>query len=160
MTLQKEKKNISDWWREHFIGLLNRLSTVDPAVLDQIPHKPTINSIDLLPTMEVVEKAIKQSSSNKAPGMDSIPVEIYKGMGPVTLEMFHSLLIYIWEEDDMPKISKMQQLLHSLKIRIVKLTVENSGESPSSTAGKILSHAILNFLITSSSEEYLIRGTV
>ena len=101
MTLLKKKKSISDQWREHFSGLLNRPSIVCPAVLDQISQKSTINSLDLPPTMEEVGKGINQSSSNKALGMDIIPAEIYKAAGPVTLEMFHSLLINIWEEDDM-----------------------------------------------------------
>ena len=78
MILLKKKKNINDQWREHYSGLLSRPSTVDPAVLDQIPQKLTMNSIDLPPTIEEVEKAINQSSCNKVPRMDRISVEIYK----------------------------------------------------------------------------------
>ena len=103
MTLLKEKKNINDQWREDFSGLLNSLSTVDPGLLDQIPQKPTINSVDFPPTMEEVEKAINQISSNKDPAMNRIPVEIYKAAGPVTLKMFDGLLINIWADTDMPK---------------------------------------------------------
>ena len=95
MTLLMEQTNINVQWTEHFSGLLNRPSTVDPAVLDYIPQKPTINSLDLPPKMEEVEMAIKQSSSNKALGMDRIPAEIYNEAGPVTLETFHGLLINI-----------------------------------------------------------------
>ena len=36
-TLLKEKSSINVRWREHFSTLLNRPSTVDPTVLDQIP---------------------------------------------------------------------------------------------------------------------------
>ncbi|XP_022796245.1 uncharacterized protein LOC111334693 [Stylophora pistillata] len=53
--------------------------------------------------MEEVQKAIKQTSSGKAPGKDGIPAEIYKAAGPATLNAFHSLLYSIWEEEDIPQ---------------------------------------------------------
>ena len=46
-SLLKEKSIINARWREHFSTLLNRPSTVDPTVLDQIPQKPVITSLDL-----------------------------------------------------------------------------------------------------------------
>ena len=48
-TLLKEKSSINARWREHFSTLLNRPSTVDPTVLDQISQKPVITSLDLPP---------------------------------------------------------------------------------------------------------------
>ena len=39
-ALLKEKSSINTRWREHFSTLLNKPSTVDPTVLDQIPQKP------------------------------------------------------------------------------------------------------------------------
>ena len=48
-TLLKEKSSINARWNEHLSTLLNRPSTVDPTVLDQIPQKPAITSIDLPP---------------------------------------------------------------------------------------------------------------
>ena len=53
-TLLKEKSSINARWREHFSTLLNRPSTVDPTVLDQIPKKPMITSLDLPPTIDEV----------------------------------------------------------------------------------------------------------
>ena len=41
-TLLKEKSSINTRWRQHFNTLLNRPSTVDPNVLDQIPQKLVI----------------------------------------------------------------------------------------------------------------------
>ena len=58
-TMLKEKSSINARWREHFSTLLNRLSTVDPTVLNQIPQKPMITSLDLPPTIDEVSKAIK-----------------------------------------------------------------------------------------------------
>ena len=44
-TLLKEKSSINARWREHFSTRLNRPSTVDPTVLDQIPQEPVITSL-------------------------------------------------------------------------------------------------------------------
>ncbi len=54
-----------------------------------IPQKPIVYSFDLPPTMDEVLKAIKQTSSGKAPGMDGLPAGVYKAAGPVALETFH-----------------------------------------------------------------------
>ena len=102
-ALLKEKSSNNTRWREHFSTLLNRPSTVDPTVLDQIPQKPVTTSLDLPPTIDEVSKAIRQTSSGKYPGMDEIPAEIFKSAGPVALEALHSLLTSIWEEEDVPK---------------------------------------------------------
>ena len=75
-TLLKEKSSINARWREHFSTMLNRPSTVDPTVLDQISQKPVITSLDLPPTIDEISKAIRQTSSENSPGMDGIPAEI------------------------------------------------------------------------------------
>ena len=53
--------------------------------------------------MDEAEKESNQSSSNKAPGIDRIPAEIYRAVGPVMLETFHTLLINTWQKEDMLK---------------------------------------------------------
>ena len=40
-------------------------------------------SLDAIPTMEEVQKAIHQLASGKAPGLDFIPAEVYKEGGTV-----------------------------------------------------------------------------
>ncbi|KAL8580618.1 hypothetical protein ACOMHN_046821 [Nucella lapillus] len=96
-TLLKEKSAINERWREHFSTLLNRPSTVSSEALDQIPQRPTMDSLDAPPTMEEVTKAIHQTSSGKATGMDGIPAEFFKAAGPVALEAFHGVLCSIWD---------------------------------------------------------------
>ena len=149
-TLLKEKSSIKARWREHFSTLLNRPSTVDPTVLDQIPQKPVITSLDLPPTIDEVLKAIRQTGSGKSPGMFGIPAEIFKSAGPVALEALHSLLNSIWEEEDVAKESRNVTFVSLFKKR-----GNYQGISLLSVAGKILARAILNRLTTNISEENL-----
>ena len=133
--------------------LLNRPSTVDPTVLDQIPQKPVITSLDLPPTIDEVSKAIRQTSSL---GMDGIPAEIFKSAGPVALEALHSLLISIWEEEDVPKEFRNATFVSLFKNRGSKTDCVNyRGISLLFVSGKILARVILNRLITNISEENL-----
>ncbi|KAL8594077.1 hypothetical protein ACOMHN_016456 [Nucella lapillus] len=102
-ALLKVKKAMNERWREHFSTLLNRHSTDSNEALDQIPQRPTLDSLDLPPSLEEVHKAIQLTSSGKAPGKDGIPAEFFKTVGPVALDTFHNLLCSIWEEEDMPQ---------------------------------------------------------
>ncbi|KAK3881916.1 hypothetical protein Pcinc_009180 [Petrolisthes cinctipes] len=49
--------SITERWREHFSTLLNRPSTVDPSGLDAIAEKPTLEKLDLPPSLEEITKA-------------------------------------------------------------------------------------------------------
>ena len=126
-TLLKEKSTIKTSWREHFSTLLNRPSTVGPIVLDQIPQKPVITSLDLPPTIDEILKAIRQTSSGKSPGMDGIPAEIFKSAGPVALKALHSLLTSIWEERMCPKNSGMPHSSPCSRTGAVRPTVATTG---------------------------------
>ena len=143
-------------WREHFSTLLNRPSAVDPTVLDQIPQKPVITSLDLPRAIDKVLKAIRQTCSGKSPGVDGIPAEVFKSAGPVALEALHSLLTSIWEEEDVSKEFRSVTFVSLFKNRSRKTDCgDYRGISLLSVAGKILARVILNRLITNISEENL-----
>ena len=155
-TLLKEKSSINARWREHFSILLNRPSTVNPIVLDQIPQKPVITSLDLPHTIDEVSKAIRQASSGKSPGMDAIPAEIFKSVGPAALEALHSLLASIWEEEDVPKEFRNATFVSLFKDRGSKTDCGNyQSISLLSVTGKILARVTVNRRITNISEEDL-----
>ena len=142
-TLLKEKSNINARWREHFSTLLNRPSTVDPTVLDQIPQKPVITSLDSPLTIDEVSRAIRQTRSGKSPEMGGIPAEIFKSAGPVALEALHSLLTSIWEEDDVSKEFRNTSVVSLFKNRGSKTDCSNhQGISLLSVARKILARVI------------------
>jgi len=155
-TLLKEKSAINERWREHFSTLLNRPSSVSNDALEQIPQRPTIDSLDLPPTLDEVKKAIHQTSSGKAPGMDGIPAEVYKATGPIALATFHSIIHCIWEDVAIPQEFRDATIVSLYKNKGSKSDCGNyRGISLLSTAGKILARIILNRLITSVSEANL-----
>ena len=89
--------------------------------------------------MHEVLKAIKQTSSGKAPGMDRIPAEIYKSIGAVTLKTFHDLLTSIWKEEELPKDFRDATVISLFKNKGSKTDCSNyRGISLLSIAGKEL----------------------
>ena len=70
-TLLKEKNGINARWREHFSTLLNRPSTVDPTVLDQIPQKPVIISLDLPPPSLLPQRTMKFRRQSDRPAREN-----------------------------------------------------------------------------------------
>ena len=86
--LIKDQEGVRNRWAEHFSTLLNRPSTVDSTPLEQVPQQPTLNDLDLPPSMDELTKAIKQTNSGRASGKDGIPAEIYKAAGPRAMRTF------------------------------------------------------------------------
>ncbi|XP_076028443.1 uncharacterized protein LOC143017538 [Oratosquilla oratoria] len=155
-TLLKEKRSINARWREHFCALLNRPSTVESDALDLITQKSTVHCLDLPPTMEEVMKAISQTNSGKAPGMDGIPAEIFKSVGPVALKSFFSLLTNIWEDEEIPKELRNATVISLFKNKGSKTDCGNyRGISLLPIAGKILARVMVNRLVIHVSEDNL-----
>uniref|UniRef100_A0A5F8GYV1 Reverse transcriptase domain-containing protein n=1 Tax=Monodelphis domestica TaxID=13616 RepID=A0A5F8GYV1_MONDO len=155
-TLIKDKKGISNRWKEDFSRLLNRLSSVDQSALDQIPQNHTFEQLDVPPSIEEVQKAIKQMSAGKAPGKVRIPTEVYKALNGKALQAFHIVLTSIWEEEGMPPELRDASIIALYKNKVTRTACDNyRGISLLSTAGKILAHVILNRLLSSVSEQNL-----
>ncbi|KAI8479243.1 hypothetical protein Bbelb_430220 [Branchiostoma belcheri] len=73
----------------------------------QHPQKTHHRFSRRLPTLQELNVAIQQTSAGKAPGKDSIPADIFKAMGPIALDSFHTLLTNIWEGKTCPRTSEM-----------------------------------------------------
>ena len=93
-------------------------------------------------------KAIKLLSSDKAPGSDAIPAEIYKAGGPVVAEKLSYARSYftLCREKKPPlKNSRMQQLsTYSKEKGNPQVCDSHRGISLLSIAGKILARVLLN----------------
>ncbi|KAK4291161.1 hypothetical protein Pmani_035991 [Petrolisthes manimaculis] len=68
-----------------FNSVLNRPSTINDEAINRLRQEPINEELDIPPSSEEVSKAIKQLSSGKAPGPDSIPAEVYISGGPTLL---------------------------------------------------------------------------
>ena len=79
--LLTDKKEILKRWAEHFNSLLNHDSSMCNDAINSISQHPILQVLDELPSLQEVNKAIKQISSGEAPGADGIPAEIYKHGG-------------------------------------------------------------------------------
>ena len=78
-TLITDKDDILKRWAEHFDSVLNRPSVINDEVINRLPQIPTNEAlVDTIPTREELLKASSQLSSDKAPGSDNIPAEVYK----------------------------------------------------------------------------------
>ncbi|VDM03015.1 unnamed protein product [Schistocephalus solidus] len=69
-------------WAEHFRRVLNCSSAISDAAIDRLTQVDTNHDLDLPPFLPETILAVQQTSSEKAPGSDAIPSEVYKHGGP------------------------------------------------------------------------------
>ena len=70
-------KRVVARWSEHFQKLLNVPGDIDHEVLVNIPQRIIKTSLDEIPTMDEMAKAITGLNVGKAPtGGDGIPAEV------------------------------------------------------------------------------------
>ena len=145
--LVTEKQEILQRWAEHFSNILNATSSFDDETINRLPQVLTNDTLDDLPSIAEVNKAIQQISSGKSPGPDSIPAEIYKAGGPVLTEQLHQVFTNIWVNETMPQDFKDASIVHLYKRKGNRQSCDNHrGISLLSIAGKILARILLNRL--------------
>ena len=66
--------------------------------------------------------------SNKAPGPDGIPSEIWKSSETLA-EHLHTILQHVWEKEDVPQQFKDANIVTIWKRKGPKVTVITTGES-------------------------------
>ncbi|KAK2193729.1 hypothetical protein NP493_7g03010 [Ridgeia piscesae] len=75
METFSDSKRVVARWSEHFQKLLNVPGDIDHEALDNIPQRVTKISLDEIPTMAELARAIPGLKDGKAPGRDGIPAE-------------------------------------------------------------------------------------
>ena len=76
-------------WSEHFQKLLNVPGDIDHEALDNTPQRITKTSLDEIPTMDEMVRAIAGLTDGKAPRGDGIPAEVWKHGGDNLLSRLH-----------------------------------------------------------------------
>ena len=78
MEAFSDSKRVVARWSEHIQKLLN---DIDHEALDNIPQRITKTSIDEIPTMDKMTRAIAGLKDGKAPGGYGSPAEVWKHGG-------------------------------------------------------------------------------
>ena len=146
-TLITDKEKVLERWAEHFNSVLNRPSVINDEAIDRLPQVPVDETMDAIPTLDEIQKAVHLLSSGKAPGLDSIPAEVYKEGGMALTEKLHQLFQLIWQHDTVPQDFKDASIIHLYKRKGNRQACDNHrGISLLSIAGKILARVLLNRL--------------
>ena len=144
----EDREGILSRLAEHFHGVLNQPSTIDPSVLDVIPDWDTAHGLMEPPDTNEVHRAVNQMASGKAPGSDELPPELFKSGGPVIIDKLLSLYTSIWSNGTVPQEFKNAQIVHIFKRRGDRSVCDDHGGiSLLSIPGKILARIILNRLV-------------
>ena len=147
--LLTDNEAINKRWSEHFEQLLNRPSSIDPSVIEEIPERPLCTDLDDLPTENEVEEAIKELQCGKAAFPDGIPPEVFKTGGQLLVKKLTEFLCMCRKDGCLPQDLKDARIVRLYKGKGDKSSCDNyRGISLLSIAGKILCKVILNRLNT------------
>ncbi|KAM6958857.1 rho guanine nucleotide exchange factor 2-like [Aplochiton taeniatus] len=114
----RDNEAINTRWREHFQKLLNRNTTADLEVINQISQRPVRGGMEEPPSVAEAQDAVRSLKNNKAARPDGIAAEILKGVGQELLHHIHALLLKIWGKEILSnygfpdKFVGMLRLLH------------------------------------------------
>ena len=146
-VLITDPSKVLDRWAEHFQGVLNQDTDFDMSVLHELRQYDVDEDLDDIPTLEEVQKSIKQLSSGKAPGADGIPPEIYKHGGEAVAKQLLQIIIQIWQSGAAVQDFRDATIIHLYKSKGDRSCCDNHrGISLLCIAGKILMRLILNRL--------------
>ena len=96
--------------------------------LAKVHQEPIQEHLAITLSLHEVQAAIQAMKSNKAPGPDGIPAEIWKSSEALA-EQLHKLLAHIWEKEDVPQQFKDANVVTIWKKRDQKVTATITGES-------------------------------
>ena len=114
-SLLIDKEAILKRWAEHFDGVRNRPSSINDEAINRLPQMECNPLLDELPTVSETVKAMTLLSSDKAPGSDAIPAEIYKAGGPPVAEKLTELYHIMWRKEAIPQEIKDATIIHLFK---------------------------------------------
>nr|XP_014348156.1 PREDICTED: uncharacterized protein LOC106704818 [Latimeria chalumnae] len=146
-TILTDRKEQLDRWTEHYKELYSKDDIICDTALAAIPQLPMMQELDQTPTLEDVEKAIKEIAPGKAAGNDQIPPELLKAGGRKLASDIHALLCTCWEESHIPQDLKDAKIITLYKNKGDRADYNNyRGISLLSVVGKVLARVMLKRL--------------
>ncbi|KAL8581920.1 hypothetical protein ACOMHN_010294 [Nucella lapillus] len=119
--LLTDNEAINRRWSEHFEQLLNRPSSIDPNVIEQIQSRPLQMELDDPPTNDGVARAIAQLQCGKSAGPDDIPPEVFKAGSQPLIQKFTAFLCMCC----LPQDLKDARIVHLYKGKGDKSSCDN-----------------------------------
>uniref|UniRef100_A0A2C9KJZ6 Reverse transcriptase domain-containing protein n=1 Tax=Biomphalaria glabrata TaxID=6526 RepID=A0A2C9KJZ6_BIOGL len=101
--LLTDKDEILKRWAEHFEKVLKTPSIINEVAIDRLQQVPINEKMDDPHMLKETDLAIQQLAHGKAPGSDSIPIEVYKKGGLALIERLHELFFIMWEQESIPQ---------------------------------------------------------
>ena len=148
METFSDSKIVVARWSEHFQKLLNVPGDIDHEALDNIPQRITKTSLDAIPTMDEMARAIASLIDIKAHGGDGIPAEVWKHGGDNLFSRLHQLITNAWETGYVPQTWKDGSIVTIYKKGDRTDCGNYRGISLLSIARKIFARILLNRLPT------------
>lgn len=145
----KEKEKQLTRWNEHFQDVLNQPNTVQLCSLASIDPNliaPNPDVFDGPPNQQEIKDAICQLKNRKSPGEDSIPAELLKAGGNVSVERLESLFQNIWKSKAVPQDWRNAVIVPLYKKGSKSECNNYRGISLLSVPGKVLTRIICNRL--------------
>jgi len=141
-TLLMKMEDQLQRWMRHFESVLNR------PVPSQLPD-PRPADVPLSINTEPISRgeirtALTQQKNAKAPGVDKIPLEALKEVGPCTVEALHRIFNFVWEKEEIPDNWKRGLLVKLAKKGDLSLCGNWRGIMLLSIPSKVLTQVILN----------------
>ena len=148
METVSDSKRVVARWSEHFQKLLNVPGDIDHEALENIPQRIIKTSLDEIPTMDEMARAIAGMKDGKTPGGDGIPAEVWKHGGDNLFSRLHQLITKAWEVGSVPQAWKDASIVTVYKKCDRTECGNYRGISLLSIAGKIFARILLNRLST------------
>ena len=136
---------VRELWQD---GVNTSRSDIDHEALDNIPQRITKTSLDEIPTIAEIARAIAGLKDGKAPGGDGIPAEVWKHGGDNLFSRLHQLTTNAWEVGSLPQVWKDASIVTIYKKIDRKDCVNYRRISLLSIPGKIFASILLNRLST------------
>ena len=138
--------DVLDRWSAHFESVLNRDSVVLPETIGPVPQLRIRDELMDVPSVDEVWRSIAKLKNGKSAGMDGIPGEIWKYGGEVLLNRLHTLIVDVWESEEVPKEWRDGIFIPLHKKGDKSICDNYRGISLLSVAGKVLSRVIMMHL--------------
>ena len=106
METFSDSKRVVVRWSEHFQKLLNVPGDIEHEALDNIPQRITKTSLDEIPAMAEMARAIAALKDGKTRGGDGIPTEVWKHGGDNLFSRLPQLITNAWEVGSVPQAWK------------------------------------------------------